>query len=117
MEISVAMETATRDAQVLSNPNVGTQDVHKLSGRASKYEQERCKHCGCKNHASDDCRWKNAICRRSEKTGHLQRICKGTAANNPSAKGVHSHNSRRKVKSLEVEEPDEVLEMFSLKDY
>lgn len=45
----------------------------------SKYNL-RCIHCGYKNHASGDCRFRNATCHKCHKTGHIAPVCRKNCA-------------------------------------
>lgn len=36
----------------------------------------RCKHCGYKNHTSEQCKFRKSTCHRCQKEGHLATICK-----------------------------------------
>ena len=47
-------------------------------------QSQKCIHCGCKNHVSNECRFKNAICHACGNKGHIKPVCKS----NPAAKFV-----------------------------
>ena len=45
--------------------------------------RRRCFRCDGEYHLANTCRYKNAICHKCKKTGHLAKVCKNTPANPP----------------------------------
>ncbi|XP_065892760.1 uncharacterized protein [Dysidea avara] len=69
--LSLASESADKNAKDLQPVTKVPQDVHKLHTK----QQPPCYHCGGK-HKSRDCRHKVAECHNCGKVGHLARVCK-----------------------------------------
>jgi hypothetical protein len=82
IEISVAMETAAKDAVELRNSYSET-PVHKLHARRKpqprqkKLSTPKCYRCDGQGHYANECRFKEAICHKCNKKGHIKKVCKG----------------------------------------
>ena len=80
-EIAIAMETAARDAIELQNKpvNASTVPVNKVKAQPSRSHSDSspnyCFRCG-KLHNPQTCRFKNAVCHKCKKTGHIQVVCR-----------------------------------------
>ena len=48
----------------------------KKSADKSDNQSNRCKHCGRKNHESEDCKFKNATCYKCNVQGHIATVCR-----------------------------------------
>jgi len=87
IKIAVADEAANKDVAELArarnqnNPN----EVHRVKfvqnrqvprkENTSKTE-EKCEHCGKKNHPAEKCRFKSATCHKCKKQGHIAPVCR-----------------------------------------
>ena len=73
--MAIAIEMAYKDASEL---NAMASDVHKLSHsmKTAPSQKEPCYRCLGKNHEQSECYFKETICRKCNKTGHIQRVCK-----------------------------------------
>lgn len=42
---------------------------------SNRRPKKRCAHCGWKNHSSERCKFKNSVCHKCSKVGHLANVC------------------------------------------
>ncbi|XP_041376823.1 uncharacterized protein K02A2.6-like [Gigantopelta aegis] len=88
VDISIAMETAERDAGELQSKhgqNINSSAVHKVKvsgfkmkdrSRNSRGNNKSCFRCLGTNHEPQDCRWKNETCHACNKKGHIKKACR-----------------------------------------
>ena len=76
------MEAASADAKSFQEKKEDT-SLHHFKAN------DRCKHCGRKNHESSKCHFKSAKCHNCGKLGHIATICRAPKKHN--AKGDHKH--------------------------
>lgn len=55
----------------------------------------RCKHCGYKNHASEQCKFRHSTCHSCNKTGHLATVCKQRKVNQVSTQDDDADDSEK----------------------
>ncbi|VDI74334.1 Hypothetical predicted protein [Mytilus galloprovincialis] len=93
MQISVAMETATKDALELQGKQQESA-VHKVKSQKPKvnsYQQKliTCYRCNKQGHKADTCRFKDQTCHKCKKKGHIQAACRSKMIK----RNVHSLNA------------------------
>lgn len=110
IEISVAMETAARDATELQAKHK-TQDVHKLQARpktnfstGARYGQSntRCYRCDNTGHLPTNCRYKDITCHSCGKKGHIKRACRSKKKQYQKPR----FGNRKSVHALEQDDSD-----------
>jgi hypothetical protein len=82
IEISVAMETTAKDAVELRN-SYSEAPVYKFHTRRKPQPQQKklstpkCYRCDGQGHYANEYRFKEAICHKCNKKGHIKKACKG----------------------------------------
>ncbi|CAC5425909.1 unnamed protein product [Mytilus coruscus] len=93
MQISVGMETATKEAMELQGKQPESA-VHKVKSQKPKvsFHQQKiitCYRCNKQGHQADTCRLKDQTCHKCQKTGHIQAACRSKIIK----RNVHSLNA------------------------
>eukprot|EP00731_Ephydatia_muelleri_P023099 Em0015g682a len=75
VQIARGMETAQKNSQVVQ---ASEGRVQKFQDHVSSRTQggQGCRHCGKRGHQAEHCRFKNAVCYRCYKKGHIEAKCK-----------------------------------------
>ncbi|CAG2213598.1 unnamed protein product [Mytilus edulis] len=93
MQISVAMETATKDALELQGkqPESAVHKVKSQKPKVNSYQQKpiTCYRCNKQGHKADTCRFKDQTCHKCKKKGHIQAACRSKMIK----RNVHSLNA------------------------
>jgi hypothetical protein len=81
ISIFVAMETAAKDAVELRHSH-SEAPVHKFHARRKplrrqkKQSTPKCYRCDGQGHYANECRFRESICHKCKKTGHIKKACK-----------------------------------------
>ena len=82
LDISLALEAATKDTKQLQAAASATPSnqvpVHKVREGEKSSPSIKCYHCGKPNHKAPQCRYKDSICAKCKKKGHLAKVCCST---------------------------------------
>ena len=98
IEISLAMEAATKDAEELRTKEaVGVNKLKRMpfNKQSGNKTVLKCYRCNGLNHRANDCRFKDATCFKCKKKGHVQKACKSAERRKPwqpNKKPVHTLN-------------------------
>ena len=81
LDISLALEAATKDTKQLqaaaatpSNPVT----VHKVREGEKSSPRIKCYRCGKPNHKAPECHYKDSVCAKCKKKGHIAKVCRST---------------------------------------
>ena len=75
-EIALGLESAVQGARDIQIPSSGT--VHNVVEKKTT-NYTKCFRCGRTNHAAPQCRYKDAVCKKCNKTGYLAKVHNGCA--------------------------------------
>ena len=82
VDISVAVETATRDAAELGQYRDGAA-VHKVQHKLNRRQYRKpCFRYARNGHAPDECRFRDAQCHRCKQKGHIKPACQSNGGLN-----------------------------------
>lgn len=127
-QISIAMETASRDAVELQdrNRNTGSGAIHKVQAhQAQKYGKKpekpvykpqkkktskTCFRCLRTGHDEQNCFYKNEKCRKCGEVGHIQKACVSFHKKHPN---VHGLDEESQAATYTVENEDD-FDLFSV---
>lgn len=87
LSIAVSMETAAKDALELQKKSVDS-GIHKISMNRHERREQKCYRCGKASHDANDCWFKDKNCRKCNKPGHIERVCR------QKLKGKHGYTQR-----------------------
>lgn len=104
LKTAIAMETADREANSMLKDGVGGSDstssgIFKVNASKGKQKfnrdnRSKCVHCGRKNHPSNSCSFKDAVCHECSVKGHIRPICPdrggGASNQNKLIKEIHA---------------------------
>ena len=71
-EIALGLESAVQGARDIQLPSSGTVN-NVVEKKTTNYTKYFC--CGRTNHSAPQCRYKDAVCNKCNKTGHLAKVC------------------------------------------
>ena len=103
--VAIADEAAARESSAFHATDTTESSVHfvqkkKKASSATFSKKYVCFSCGSSAHRRDECKWRDAICHKCKRKGHLKVVCKDD-----------NHFLQE-----EVEEEEEVVEMFMFSD-
>lgn len=75
MEIALAVESATKGAKTITSGMQDHTSIYHVSDKPPLVAN-KCFHCGRSNHKPTECYLKDATCRRCNKQGHIERVCR-----------------------------------------
>ena len=106
-EIALSMESIQSSS---------SETVHKVSEEMSS-SYNKCFHCGRTNQKAPQCQFKDAVCRKCNKTGNLPKVCqskKDPASSSP----VSINQLSTDVVSVQLSSPEEKQEysLFNIQD-
>ena len=123
VDISTAMEMASRDVMELHGKQTTTSDINKVTkegGQARKSVGQRkksrtstkkpCYRCGGK-HNQDVCFYKDTECYNCSKKGHIASVCRAAKKDSPSRHDTDRHVSTNKHLDL-IDDDDDVYPVF-----
>ena len=88
----LAHETALKDSKVIQEASRVTQAVNQITPTKQQV-MKPCYRCGKSNHKASDYYYKETICSRCKKKGHLAKACRNrTSTNPPSTPGRQRQN-------------------------
>ena len=94
LEISLALEAATKDTKQLQTAtSTSSAPVHAVR-ETEKPPLVKCFRCGKPNHKAPDCRFKDSVCTKCNKKGHLAKVCRSSSSTPHSASGYSSSQTR-----------------------
>ena len=118
VEIATATEMASRNVMDLGRKTPSSDNnVNKVEEEIapSKFQPKReCYRCG-RNHDPSSCKYKNEVCYKCQKKGHMAKLCKGKKK--PQKQGRHGRRPDGKQRTHFVEESadqDDVYAMYHL---
>jgi len=117
-----ATEAAKHDTRQFQEQGTSIQAIqshppHPRSG-VKPAQRKPCTHCGRTNHLPSQCYFKEAVCRRCQKKGHIGKICRSSRpsdAQSPSNKWVQADDAissgESDSESLQDTSPDAILKV------
>ena len=115
VSIAQSMEAAESEAHTLRSEKMA---VHKLESEKSSrtivtlLPKKACHRCGKNNHSADNCFYKEAICNKCKKKGHLAKVCRSA---NPHSGQQSQEKSVRRTQWVERSPtPDDELPLYCL---
>ena len=90
VDIVKSMEAADKKTQQLSTSKRRIQQ--KVIVIRNSTPAKSCYHCDKPGHSSSTCRFKEAICRKCGKTGHIARVCHSTNPHKPNQRKIRQAN-------------------------
>lgn len=96
LAIAVSMETATRDALELQKKSVDS-GLHRLTMNDAK--SRKCYRCGKTSHDANDCWFKDKTCRKCNRPGHIERVCRQKSVSKPKQREKSHQDKKFKSKS------------------
>ena len=84
LEISLALEAATKDSKQLqaavstTSPGYPAVLMHKVREGKKSSQSIKYYRCGKANHKTPECHYKELVCSKSKKRGHLAKVCCNT---------------------------------------
>ncbi len=104
----LAAEMAERaNVDMSGSASSSTAEVHRIQGRKKAFKQHsddngnantKCKCCGRKNHRTDNCRFKDAVCHACNVKGHIKPVCP-----NQSKNATSDVKNKKSVKYVEMD--------------
>ena len=95
LDIAKAMETADSNTKSFKDPEP---PIRKVYSQIPRSEDSRlCRSCGRKNHAREECRFRDATCYACGKRGHIAPACKSAPAQKVRSKKSNSRKSYRET--------------------
>jgi len=125
VEISVAMETAARDAVELRSGVKLSVNKVTMAGKPKRALQkvEMCYRCDRGGHKANQCRFKTEMCRKCNKVGHIQRACRSDVPHIEKERQYKAQKMKSRNVHVVAQNSDEEsdsglanLEIYSLKN-
>ena len=92
LEISLALEAAMKDTKQLQTAvSASSVPVHKVKETEGLSPNIKCYRCGKPNHKAPECWFKDSVCTKCNKKGHLAKVCHSST---PQKASGHSSQSR-----------------------
>lgn len=92
-----AQQSSKDDVNYVAGKFVREHKMHDAKNNKKKYDkklkQQKCSHCGWRNHASEKCKYKNCVCHKCHKVGHLASICNSAKINEVQVLNANNSNN------------------------
>ena len=96
MDIAKGMEAASRDSHQLQGQAQQSQAIQlSTAAKKSNAQEKPCFRCGRKNHVPHQCYFKDTVCHKCNKRGHISKVCRSSVQ----SKNDHASNSRPRKKT------------------
>ena len=103
VEIAQSLESAEKSSKKLQGEDHSS--ISRISHQSHKsHNKKQCYRCGEDSHASDSCRFRDAVCRKCHRKGHIARVCR--SGSQPSKSGG-SHKTKHKVNLVQQKQEED----------
>ena len=96
VELAQGMEAADTSAKKLQGGEIhGTETpIHRAETRERGRTEESCYRCGGIDHTASNCRFRETVCNRCRKRGHIARACRGGGLNRRQGQRTNQPNAQ-----------------------
>ena len=116
VDIAKGMEAATRDTQDLQwqAPSIRAIQSSGAINNSGTVRKKPCHHYGKKNHLPHQCHFKDAVCHKCSKRGHIAKVCRASKPKRDAVTGGKQHKKIQWVQADDTSDSETELPVLKV---